>query len=255
MKRLVTAAVLIPAVTGLILAGPDWAFLAMLASVGLIAFHEYDQIASARGILPAGWPGMAAGLVLLLAPDPGIVVVLVAMAGMALALRTRELSNAMASAAVFTLGVVYIFGAWRCALELRAINRHWLMFALLASWAGDTAAFYVGRAFGRHKMAPRVSPAKSWEGAGGSVVGGVVACGVYAHYLLPSIPVGVALALAAAGNLAGQVGDLCESALKRGAGVKDSGSLLPGHGGWLDRIDASLFGVPVVYALLKAFPT
>jgi phosphatidate cytidylyltransferase len=254
MKRLATSLVLIPVITWLVLAGPEWAFIAVVAAIGLLAFHEYARMASAHGTLRAGWPGMAAGLVLLLAPAPGIVVVLAAIAGMALALRSRDLTNTMASAAVFTLGVVYIFGSWRCALELRAMNHHWLMFALLASWAGDTAAFYVGRALGRHKMAPRVSPAKSWEGAIGSAAGGVVSCGVYAHYLLPAIPLGVALSLAAAGNVAGQVGDLCESALKRGAGVKDSGSLLPGHGGWLDRIDASLFCVPVIYALVKAFP-
>jgi phosphatidate cytidylyltransferase len=254
MKRLATALVLIPAVTWIVLAGPLWAFIAVIAGIGLIAFHEYDRLTSGRGTLRAGLPGMAAGLALLLAPEPWIVVVLVAIAGMALALRTQDLTNAVASAATFTLGVVYIFGAWRCAVELRAMNHHWLMFALLAAWAGDTAAFYFGRAFGRHKMAPRVSPAKSWEGTAGSLMGGVVACGVYAHYLLPAIPWSAVLALAAAGNVAGQVGDLFESAIKRGAGVKDSGWLLPGHGGWLDRIDASLFSVPVIYVLLKAFP-
>ena len=134
------------------------------------------------------------------------------------------------------------------------MNHHWLMFALLLSWAGDTAALYIGRAFGRHKLAPRLSPAKSWEGAAGSVAAGVLAGGVYSYYLLPGVPLRWVLALAAAGNVAGQVGDLCESALKRGAGVKDSGTLLPGHGGWLDRIDSSLFSVPVVYALLKLLP-
>jgi phosphatidate cytidylyltransferase len=124
---------------------------------------------------------------------------------------------------------------------------------MLLSWAGDIAALYIGRPFGKHKMAPRVSPAKSWEGAAGSVAGGMLVGGIYAHYLIPQAPLAEALALAAAGNIAGQLGDLCESALKRGAGVKDSGTLLPGHGGWLDRIDSSLFSVPTVYALLKLF--
>ena len=124
---------------------------------------------------------------------------------------------------------------------------------MLLSWAGDIAALYIGRPFGKHKMAPRVSPAKSWEGAAGSVAGGMLVGGIYAHYLIPQAPLVEALALAAAGNIAGQLGDLCESALKRGAGVKDSGTLLPGHGGWLDRIDSSLFSVPIVYALLKLF--
>src|SRR5580698_8682130 len=174
-----------------------------------------------------------------------------ALAAMMLALRVRELASALPSAAVFLLGVIYIFGAWRCAIGLREINPHWLMIALLVSWAGDTAAFYVGRAFGRHKLAPRVSPGKTWEGFFGSVAGGTLAAGVYAHYLIPSAPMAAVLALAAAANIAGQIGDLCESALKRGAGVKDSGTSLPGHGGWLDRIDSTLFSVPVVYAVLK----
>jgi phosphatidate cytidylyltransferase len=122
---------------------------------------------------------------------------------------------------------------------------------MLLSWAGDTAALWVGRPFGMHKMAPRVSPGKSWEGAAGSVAGSMLVGGVYAHYLIPQASVVQALGLAAAGNIAGQLGDLCESALKRGAGMKDSGTRLPGHGGWLDRLDSSLFSVPVVYALLK----
>jgi len=122
---------------------------------------------------------------------------------------------------------------------------------LLLSWAGDTAALYVGKAFGRHALAPRVSPAKTWEGAAGSVAGGVIGGALYAHYWIRSAPLGQVLILAAAGNIAGQIGDLCESAIKRGAGVKDSGNTLPGHGGWLDRIDSSLFSVPAVLALVK----
>jgi phosphatidate cytidylyltransferase len=234
-----------------VLFAPDWVLLAATAAVGLLAFREYDHIAAENGISPAGWPGMAAGLALLLAPEPWMIAVLVVLAGMLLALRVPDLRLAMAASAAFALGVLYIFGAWRCAIDLHALNRHWLMFALLINWAGDTAAMYAGKAFGRHELAPRVSPSKTWEGAVASVIGGVVAGVVYAHYLLPSAAMGLTLALATAGNIAGQAGDLCESALKRGAGVKDSGTALPGHGGWLDRIDSSLFSIPVVYALLK----
>lgn len=250
MKRLATALVLVPSVTWLILAGPEWAFVAALAVIGLFAFHEYDQIAAAHGIGRAGVPGMLAGLALLLAPAPALMVVLAALAGLLLALRVAELKQALATAASFILGVVYIFGGWRCAIELHAINHHWLMFAMLLSWAGDTAALYIGRAWGRHPLAPRVSPAKSWEGAIGSIAGALLAGGIYAHYLLPAVSPVMVLVLAGAGNVAGQAGDLCESALKRGAGVKDSGTTLPGHGGWLDRIDSTLFSIPGVYALL-----
>jgi phosphatidate cytidylyltransferase len=249
MKRLATALVLIPIVVWIVVAGPVWVFDAVLAAIGLIAFYEFDQIAAANGFVRASWPGMIAGLALLFAPEPGVVVVIIGLAAMAFALRARDLSQAMGGVAVFVLGVVYIFGAWRCAVGLRAINPHWLMFALLLSWAGDSAALYAGKALGRHALAPRISPAKTWEGAIGSVAGGIIGGLIYARYFLPA-SMTLVIALAAAGNIAGQIGDLCESAIKRGAGVKDSGTTLPGHGGWLDRIDSSLFSVPVVYGLL-----
>jgi phosphatidate cytidylyltransferase len=251
MKRIATALVLIPAVTWVVLRGPEWALAATLAIVGAFAFLEYEQLAGQCGAERSGFFGLAAGLALLLAPQPGIVAVVIALGGMLLAIRASDLSRALVSGGAFTLGVIYIFGAWRCALDLHAINPHWLMFAILLSWVGDTAALYVGRAFGRHKLAPRLSPAKTWEGGIASVLAAVAGGAIYAHYLMPSVPLAIVLGFGAAGNIAGQIGDLAESALKRGAGVKDSGSTLPGHGGWLDRIDATLFSVPAVYALLK----
>jgi phosphatidate cytidylyltransferase len=256
MTRILTALVLIPLVVWVVLAGPQWAVLALMTAVGLIAFHEFDTIAGAQGVAKSGWAGLAAGIILLFAPESvWVAIVVLALALMALELRQADLAKSMTGAATALLGVVYIFGAWRCAIALRAFDPHdgphWLMIALLVSWAGDTAAYYVGRSIGRHKLAPRVSPSKTWEGSIGSVVGGVLAAGIYAHYLIPSAPVWIVLAVAAAGNIAGQLGDLCESAFKRGAGVKDSGTTLPGHGGWLDRIDSSLFSIPVVYALLR----
>jgi len=234
-----------------VLFAPDWALLAAVAIVGILAFREFDHIVAENGMPRPGWPAVVAGLALMLAPDPQIIAVFVVLAALILALRVADLKEAMASAAVFVLGVGYIFGAWRCAIELHALNRHWLMFALLLSWAGDTAAMYVGKAWGRHKLAPRVSPSKTWEGAIASVIAGLLAGGLYAHYLLPATAMGFALVAAAAGNIAGQAGDLCESAIKRGAGVKDSGASLPGHGGWLDRIDSTLFSIPAVFTLVK----
>lgn len=154
---------------------------------------------------------------------------------------------------LFLLGAVYIYVPLVLAVFLRRWNPHWLMFALILSWAGDTAALYIGKAFGRHKLAPVISPQKTWEGAAGSIAGALIAGGIYAHYLIPDTPFAIILPLAAAGNIAGQLGDLTESALKRRADVKDSGSSLPGHGGWLDRIDSMLFAVPVIYALVWCF--
>jgi len=251
MKRIATAVVLLPLIIWIVLWAPVWAFDALLVAVGLIAFYEFDQIAAAQGIVRAGIPGMAAGLALLFAPEPFLVVILIALLAMSLAMLPADLAKSLPGAGAFILGVVYIFGAWRCAMGLREINPHWLMIALIVSWAGDTAALYVGKSLGRHKLASHVSPNKTWEGAVGSVIGGTAAAGIYAHYLIPSAALWGVLAVGAGANIAGQLGDLCESAFKRGANVKDSGTTLPGHGGWLDRIDSSLFSVPVTYAVLK----
>jgi phosphatidate cytidylyltransferase len=158
---------------------------------------------------------------------------------------------------------------------LRAVRNGslFLLYLMLLVWCGDTAAYYVGRAIGRHKLAPRVSPGKSWEGAAASVVGAVVVGWLLFHFILPIAealrgihllitvrtvssfaswepnaniaPLWLVALFAIAVNVAAQLGDLVESALKRGAGVKDSGTLLPGHGGVLDRIDALLFALPV----------
>jgi phosphatidate cytidylyltransferase len=148
-------------------------------------------------------------------------------------------------------GVIYIGGAWLCAYYLRGINPHWLLFAFALCWVGDSAALYIGKNFGRHKLAPKISPGKTWEGAVASVISGVLIGAIYAHLLIPAAPVAMVLIIAALGNIAGQFGDLVESAYKRSGGVKDSGSSLPGHGGWLDRIDSSLLSIPVVYVLVR----
>jgi phosphatidate cytidylyltransferase len=148
-------------------------------------------------------------------------------------------------------GLAYIGTAWLSAFCLRLINPHWLLFAFLLCWVGDTAALYIGKNFGRRKLAPKISPRKTWEGAIASVLGAVLVGAIYAYFLIPSAPVLIVLIISAAGNIAGQVGDLLESAYKRWGGVKDSGSSLPGHGGWLDRIDSSLLSVPAVYALVR----
>jgi len=124
-----------------------------------------------------------------------------------------------------------------------------LFFALALNWAGDTTAYYIGRQFGRHKLAPVVSPKKSWEGAFASVAGSVIFGLLYLGHFLPLLPWWEIVIIAILGNIAGQFGDLAESAMKRGAGVKDSSNILPGHGGMLDRVDSSLFALPIVYII------
>ena len=163
----------------------------------------------------------------------------------------NDLAKSVPRAALLLAGIVYIFGCWKCAMPLRELNPHWLMYALLVNWVGDMGAYYVGRRWGRHKMAPRISPNKSWEGAVASVAASVLVAGAYLLHFVPGVAVAQAVALTVAANAAGQLGDLTESAMKRGAGVKDSGGILPGHGGFLDRVDSTLFSLPLIYAYLK----
>ena len=123
-----------------------------------------------------------------------------------------------------------------------------LLFALVLTWAGDTTAYFVGRAIGKRPLAPHLSPKKTWEGSVGSMIGSLIVAWAF-HYWI-RIPVGHLVAMAVIGNVAGQMGDLLESAYKRSAGVKDSGGLLPGHGGVLDRIDALILCIPVIWYYL-----
>jgi phosphatidate cytidylyltransferase len=254
MKRVLTALLLIPTFCYLILWAPQWAFLATVAAVGILCFREFAELASLHEIAKPGLFGYAAGLLILFLPEKDAAFfVLVAILAMALALRSVDLTDVLPAAAALVLGVLYVFGTLRCGIELRAIHPYWLFFALSLNWLGDIAALYVGKLLGRHNLSPRISPAKTWEGAAGSVVASVLYGAIYLPRLLPAVPLAEGLALAAVANIAGQFGDLCESALKRGAGVKDSGTLLPGHGGWLDRVDSSLFALPVVYFIVSNF--
>jgi phosphatidate cytidylyltransferase len=123
-----------------------------------------------------------------------------------------------------------------------------LLFALVITWAADSVAYFAGRSFGKHALAPHISPKKTWEGSIGGLVGSLIVAYAF-HYWL-TIPLPHLFTMATLGNIAGQTGDLLESACKRSAGVKDSGGLLPGHGGILDRIDALILCIPVIWYYL-----
>ena len=244
MKRILTALALFPLAFYGTFWAPYWVFFTIVACVALLCFYEFAGIVAAHGIERPGLLAYVAGVLLLLNPSP---VVLVGIALLTVSLRLDRLPGVLPAAAASLLGVVYVFGAWRSAIDLHALSPYWLLFALAINWVGDIAAYYTGRVFGRHKLAPRVSPAKSWEGAVGSIAATIIFGLLYRNQL--KVGVIEVVLVSAFGNVAGQLGDLAESAMKRGAGVKDSGTLLPGHGGWLDRLDSSLFSMPVVYWL------
>ncbi len=248
MKRFLTALVLIPISLYLILLAPGWLLLASAAVVSALCYYEYCALAAVYGIGSLGPLGYGAGLLVLAIDQEALpVLALIGMLAIALSMRAGNLAEVLPRAATLVLGILYVFGSWRCALLLRGISPYWLLYALSLNWVADIAAYYAGRTLGKHKIAPRISPAKTWEGALASLVVAVVFGIAYLGRFQPSIAPVEAAALSVVVNAAGQLGDLSESALKRGAGVKDSGAMLPGHGGWLDRLDSALFSFPLVY--------
>jgi phosphatidate cytidylyltransferase len=251
MKRVLTAAALLPLVLYVVLWSPHWVVVGVTALVALICYCEYSGIAAAYQAGNLGPLGYAAGLLILLLPDhTSLLILAVALVALALSLAADDLRAGILRAAFLVLGVVYVFGCWRFAPLLRTVNRYWLLYALVLNWIGDIGAYYVGRRLGRHKLAQLVSPGKSWEGAAASMAASLLFGLFFLPRVIPEVTPLAAVALSAAANAAGQLGDLCESALKRGAGVKDSGTILPGHGGMLDRVDSTLFTLPVVYLYL-----
>jgi phosphatidate cytidylyltransferase len=311
MKRVLTAVVLVPLVLLAVFRAPLWLFALLVAAVIILALHEYLHIAEAAGFKPFTWLTYAVSLLPIVAlwiasvhalyfAEPRryavypvdfallrTLSVLPFLApvifGIPLVFR-RELRTGLASVAVSAFGVLYVAASLSVLIALRSNPMQCILviFILLSVWAGDIAAYYVGRSIGKHKLAPIVSPNKSWEGAIASVVASVAVAFLVFHFgqqlngffarswlsgtggwtlytPLESLSFHVqpfhVIILGILTNVAAQFGDLFESALKRGANLKDSGALLPGHGGVLDRIDALLFAIPVVwyYANLTGF--
>jgi phosphatidate cytidylyltransferase len=251
MKRVLTALALIPIVGWVVLAADPMIFLGVLAFVACLCYREYNDIAAAYGFGAPGIVGYGAGLLLLVWWNVHwLAIVGLAILVLIMVMREQDLSHALPRAALLVTGVIYIFGCWKCARPLREISPHWLMYGLALNWVGDIGAYYIGKPFGKHKLAPRVSPKKSWEGSIASVVVSGVLGTLYLQRFLPDVPLPQAIGLTVLANVAGQLGDLAESAMKRGANVKDSGGILPGHGGFLDRVDSTLFALPVIYGFL-----
>ena len=247
MNRVLTGLALIAFALYAIFWANPWIFAAIVAMMAVGCYREFVTIANANVALGPLYSGYVLGILYLIDPSLSR---LLAVIILILALRLADFTKSVYFAGALSLGVLYTFGAWRCAIDLRAISPYWILFALAINWVGDIAAFYVGRAIGRHKLAPRISPGKSWEGAVASMTAAVVMGFVVHARLGLGLNLTEMIALSVLCNIAGQLGDLAESALKRGSGMKDSGSILPGHGGVLDRLDSSLFTMPVVYFFL-----
>jgi phosphatidate cytidylyltransferase len=267
MKRVITALVLIPIVLLLVFLGPKWQWLFYLAvaAVSLLAGWEYIVLTKRCGANPPRIAVLTALLALFVVnfqwPEqtPATFGVLgIGLLVYCTFLKPVEEMIADAAASIFCLLYTGLTLLALPTLKELANGPSLITFLLCVIWAGDTSAYYVGRAWGRHKLAPTLSPGKTWEGAVGSLAGSlVVTVGlVQLGALLQKWDIALLsypddlwywLVLAVVVNIAGQVGDLSESGLKRSAGVKDSGSLLPGHGGVLDRIDALLLAAPVLW--------
>jgi phosphatidate cytidylyltransferase len=266
MKRVLTALVLIPLVLAVVFLAPRWLVTILAAVVAALAAWEYLSMAEHGGTHPPRIAVVVAIVALFVGnfnyPDLTIDIFGVLSLGLLVfcAFWSKvELVMADSALAIFCFFYTGVTLLSIPALREEANGPSLVTFLLCVVWAGDTVALYVGRAFGRHKMAPSLSPNKTWEGAAGSVAGSLLVAGGLLgleHYLAVRFdsarlsypdPLWYWLLLAVLVNVAAQVGDLAESALKRSVGVKDSGTLLPGHGGILDRIDALLLAAPVLW--------
>ncbi|MBU3699493.1 MAG: phosphatidate cytidylyltransferase [Candidatus Kapabacteria bacterium] len=283
-KRIAVAAIGIPAAVGAVYLG-GWFFSGAIMLIALQALREFYHLAESKHASPNQSVGLVwAAVILLLVgfPNPdatvqtdsifeglGMVMIggyvcLFMLLGSLITLaaelfRARE--NAMLNTALTAFGVFYIGLSMATLLLLRAIDRPFLqgawgdsgaslvMTLFVSVWLADTAAYFVGLSFGKHKLFPRVSPKKSWEGAIGGLVGSTLAFVGMSKLLMPGVPLDMAIGCGVIVGIVGPIGDLAESLLKRDAVVKDSGGILPGHGGVFDRFDSMLFAAPAVFVI------
>jgi len=288
LKRIATALVLIPVVLLLVLRAPIPLVAVVTGAVALLTIQEFLKLTESYGVRPFRLPTYVfVGLLfVLLALNAGnekpllstaIFVYAMGFAAaiapflfLTIAMHREDLSSGYSAAAAAVFAFAYIALPMGMLVQLRQqwSGAFYLLYLLLVVWAGDIFAYFIGKSIGRHLMAPRISPKKTWEGAAASLVASVAIGWLLFRYALPlsttllrvglierrdglfgleqpaMVPI---IVLTIVLNVAAQLGDLVESLLKRGAGVKDSGAILPGHGGMLDRIDALLFAAPILW--------
>lgn len=259
MLRLLTAAVLIPIVLAMIKLAPAWSFVPFAGVFVAAAVYEAYRMMARDGSRPFRWLGVAASLALVwsaggLAPRFGADEVLVATVILTMVgvLWMRPGPSRMLATSVSTVFPVVVLGlmmSYVVALRMLpgADGEDLVMLLILCVALADTAAYYVGRAFGKRPLAPRVSPKKTIEGAAGAIGGGIVAALIAHVWFYQRLPLGHAVVIGVLIASLGILSDLAESMMKRATGVKDSSGLLPGHGGVLDRLDGYVLTAPVLF--------
>jgi len=271
--RLLTAFVLLPVVLWLIWQGGLYlAVLLAIAAAGcafelnLLPLHlppqksELQEIEADSAVLSgSAILSMAAAFVLALLPEVRwfpielvLSVLIIAVFADTLVFEDR-VDRGPRRVGLAILGALYPGLLISALVPLRQLQHGfwWVFLALTVTWANDTGAYFAGRALGRHKLYPRISPSKTWEGAAGGTLASILGACIVQHFALPAITWQTAALIGAGAAVLGPLGDLSESMLKRAFGAKDSGRLLPGHGGLLDRIDALLFNAPFVLLCAK----
>jgi phosphatidate cytidylyltransferase len=263
-RRVYSALVFFPCFYILVRYLPPIAFFVFVLAGIVLAQYEYYRLYFSEKWTPNIGLGLVLGVLVASAfavdtPVSGeLIVSLIVVTALLIQVGTgREIKSGLLDSAVVVFGVFYIAWLLSHMILLRGLEQgpYLIFFLFLVTWANDTGAYYTGKLIGKHQMSPKISPSKTWEGTAGGLMASVAAAFICRGWFLPSLPVSDALGLGLLFGVMAPLGDLCESVLKRSAGVKDSGRLIPGHGGILDRIDSLIFTTPTFYYWLLAIRT
>lgn len=270
-RRIVTAIVAVPILLWLLFEGPAIGWLTLLTAAAAISLYEFYEITLSKEDVGVKSVGIALGTLLVptiyFAPNTDTVIVTVVVAVLAVLFAALfsfgELGRSTALASCGVLGVLYVGVPVACLALLHSdpetgvaeLGPQWVLLALAVVWAGDTGAYFSGRFLGRHKLAPRVSPKKTIEGSIGGVAASVGAAFLVVYLTPIELSTQHVLILAIPAAVLGQLGDLFESLIKRASGVKDSGTIIYGHGGMLDRIDGLILAAPYFYFFYAIGPS